>query len=491
MGEPMAPSASEPVVVRNRIGGELRDAADGATFERRNPADWRAVVTVAPESGPADVAAAVDAAAAATPAWRRSTPTQRADLLKKAAAILAARSGDIARELTVEEGKPLADARIEAGRTPKNLELYAGEAYRLFGATFPSDDDTLTYSVLDPVGVVGVITPWNFPLNMASRKIGPALAAGNTVVFKPSPMSPLMGERLAAAFDEAGFPPGVVNVVHGFDAGAHLVADERVGAVTFTGSTAVGRRIHAAIGIGRRVQLELGGKNPVVVLADADLAAAAQVVARSSFSLTGQACTGAGRILVADEVHDELLERVVALAGAHVLGDGLLDGVTMGPLVNPAAVDAMDLAVRTAVAGGATVACGGQRADGPGLEHGCFFPPTVLVDVAPDSPLACSEVFGPVVGFERVRDLDHAIASANATEYGLSAAICTTDMRAAQRFAAEIQAGMVRVNRPTVGAAFNAPFGGVKQSGTGTHREQLGPTVMDFYTVQRTVWLGA
>lgn len=476
--------------VQNRVGDAFADAADGATFERRNPADHREVVSVAPESTAADVAAAVDAARDALATWRRTTPTARADVLTRASRLLAERAPEIAAEMVREEGKPLADATMEASRTPKNLELYAGEAYRLTGATFPSDDTPLVYSTRDPVGVVGVITPWNFPLNLASRKIGPALTAGNTVVFKPSPMTPLMGERLAAALVDAGLPPGVLNVVHGFAAGAHLVADQAVDAVTFTGSNTTGRKIHDAIGLGRRVQLELGGKNPIVVLADADLDAAAAVVARSSFSLTGQACTGAGRILVDASIHDALLDKVVAHAEAHHIGRGDAAGVTMGPLIDEAAIAAMEAAVGRAIGEGAGVACGGTRLTGGDLAYGNFFPPTILVDVLPDHALARDEVFGPVVGFERVDGFDEALASANRTRYGLSAAICTRDMALAQRFAAEIEAGMVRVNRPTVGAAFNAPFGGIKQSGTGTHKEQLGPTVMDFYTVSRTVWMG-
>ena len=476
--------------VQNRIGDSLVPASGGATFERRNPADRDDVVSIAPESTAEDVAAAAAAARDALAGWRRSTPTARADLLTKASRLLAERAPEIAAEMVREEGKPLADATMEASRTPKNLELYAGEAYRLTGTTFPSDDTPLVYSTRDPVGVVAVITPWNFPLNLASRKIGPALAAGNTVVFKPSPMTPLMGERLAAAFIDAGLPPGVLNVVHGTGAGAHLVANESVDAVTFTGSNATGQKIHAAIGIGRRAQLELGGKNPIVVLADADLDAAAAVVSRSSFSLTGQACTGAGRILVDRAVHDELVAKVVGLAGAYVLGPGHAAGITMGPLIDPGAVAAMERWVTNAVADGATVVCGGSPATDGDLARGNFFPPTILVDVAPGSPLATEEVFGPVIGFERVDGLDDAIESANSVRYGLSAAICTRDMAAAQRFAEHIQAGMVRINRPTVGAAFNAPFGGVKQSGTGTHKEQLGPTVMDFYTVSRTVWMG-
>ncbi|HWM20603.1 MAG TPA: aldehyde dehydrogenase family protein [Ilumatobacteraceae bacterium] len=479
------------VTVTNRIGGDTVAAADGATFERANPADRRQIVTVAPESSLADVTAAVDAASDAATAWRRTTPTRRAEILTAAARLLAERADDIAVEMVAEEGKPIGDAKMEASRTPRNLELYAGEAYRLTGATFPSDDTPIVYSVLDPIGVVGVITPWNFPLNLASRKIGPALAAGNTVVFKPSPLTPLMGERLAAAFIDAGLPDGVLNVVHGFQAGAHLVADERVGAITFTGSTATGRKIHAAVGLGRRVQLELGGKNPIIVLADADLDAAAAIVARSSFSLTGQACTGAGRILVADAIHDALVDKVVELAGKHVIGPGDRAGVTLGPLIDAHAVDAMRTTVATAERDGAELACGGTALDDDDLQFGCFYPPTVLTGVKSASELASREVFGPVIGFETFSDLDEAIASANAVEYGLSAAICTRDIAAAQRFAAEIEAGMVRVNRPTVGAAFNAPFGGIKQSGTGMHREQLGPTVMDFYTTTRTIWFGS
>jgi alpha-ketoglutaric semialdehyde dehydrogenase len=476
--------------VLNVIGGEHVDAADGATFERRNPARSDEVVSVAPESTADDVAAAVVAARDGLARWRRSTPTERAEVLGRAGRLLAERAAALAEEMVAEEGKPLADARNEAGRTPRNLELYAGEAYRLAGATFPSDDTPLVYSVLDPVGVVAVITPWNFPLNLASRKIGPALAAGNAVVFKPSPMTPLMGDRLAEAFVDAGLPAGVLNVVHGSAAGAHLVASRGVDAVTFTGSTAVGRLIHAASHLGQRLQLELGGKNPVIVLADADLDAAADVVARSSFSLSGQACTGAGRVLVEDAVHDRLVDAVVARAQRLVVGPGDRDGVTMGPLIDERAIEAVDRAVSTAVADGAQVVTGGVRLTDGELAGGWFYPPTVLAEVKPGTAMASEEVFGPVIGFERVASLDEAIASANDVEYGLSAAICTGSLAAAQRFAGDIEAGMVRVNRPTVGAAFNAPFGGIKQSGTATHREQLGPTVMDFYTVSRTVWLG-
>ncbi|WP_420637819.1 aldehyde dehydrogenase family protein [Candidatus Poriferisocius sp.] len=477
--------------VQNRIGDARQPASDGATLQRHDPADARTLVSVAPESTGDDVGAAVAAAAQAFPEWSRTTPSARAALLEKAAGVLAAASDEIGAEMVAEMGKPLGMARKEAARTPKNLELYAAEAIRLTGVTYPSDDPGATvYSEREPVGVVGVITPWNFPLNLASRKIGPALAAGNTVVFKPSPMTPRMGERLGEAFVEAGFPPGVVNTVHGVAAGAHLVADERVGAITFTGSTATGARIHDAVGLGRRLQLELGGNNPIVVLADADLDAAAQVVAQSSFSLSGQACTAAGRILVATEVHDALLDLVVAKAAAHVVGRGTEASTTMGPLIDGRAVEAMAEVVADAVAAGARVVTGGSRLEGD-LAHGHFFAPTLLADVDPTMALARTEVFGPVVGFERVSGLEEAVERANAGDYGLTSAICTTSIAAARRFAMAIQAGTVRINRPTVGAAFNAPFGGTKRSGTGTHREQLGPTVMDFYTSLKTVFFGS
>lgn len=481
-----------PRTVLNRIGDQRVPASDGATNERFDPADRRRLVSVSPESTAADVTAAVDAATAAAAEWAATSPSERAKLLEAAAAVLAAKAGDLADAMVDEMGKPVGMAKVEAGRTPKNLELYAAEAIRLDGSTYPSDDPaTVVYSQWKPLGVVGVITPWNFPLNLASRKIGPALAAGNTVVFKPSTMTPWMGEQLGEAFLEAGFPPGVVNTVHGFGAGADLVADERVHAITFTGSTAVGRKIHDAVGLGRRVQLELGGNNPIVVLADADLDAAAKVVAQSSFSLSGQACTAAGRIIVASEVHDELVERVVALAAQHVVGPGRNEGVTMGPLIDDGAVASMQTVVTEAIADGASVAIGGDAPSDANTEHGAFFNPTIVDGVTSGMRIAREEVFGPVVGVETVSGLDEAIALANDNEYGLTSAICTSDIAAAQHFANSIEAGTARINRPTVGAAFNAPFGGIKASGSGTHREQLGPTVMDFYLSLRTVFLGS
>jgi len=475
------------VEVPNRVAN-VAVPGSGASVERHDPGDARILISVHHESTGADVTAAVDAAVTAADGWAATTAGERAEVLERAAAGLAQRLDDVAELLTREEGKPLADARNEVGRSVRNLRLFAGEALRLRGATFPADEPGVrVWSTAEPLGVIAVITPWNFPLSLSTRKLGPALAAGNTVVWKPSPFTPAVSDMVAVAFQDAGFPSGVVNMVHGTEAGALLVADPRVAGVTFTGSTTTGRRIHAALGPGRRGQLELGGNNPVVVLADADLTRAAQVVARSTFSLSGQACTGAGRILVADAVHDELVERVVDLAADYVLGHGLAKGTTMGPLVDEGSLHAMEAVVADAQAQGAKLACGGTRAEGGGLDHGWFFPPTLLVDVDPTSRVAAEEVFGPVVGVERVADLDAAIARANETDYGLAAAVCTTSMAAAERFLSEVRAGMVKVNRATIGAAFAAPFGGIKASGTG--KEQLGPGVMDPYLVSRTLEL--
>lgn len=476
-----------PNTVHNIVDGSDRPTA--ATFECRDPADNRRVVSVASDSTPEDVDAAVSAGVAHTE-WAETPPVRRASILERAAEILLSRQQLIAETMVAEMGKPMAAASNEVGRTADNLRLYAGEALRLGGSTFPADPSALVASLVDPVGVVAVITPWNFPLTLASRKIAPALAAGNRVIFKSSSMTPATADHLARALLEAGVPGGALQVVHGFGAGAPLVADSRVNAVTFTGSTAVGKSIHAAMSLGRRVQLELGGNNPVAVLADADPDQAADVVAKSAFSLSGQACTAAGRVLVDAAIYEDVLERVTKLAEGLVVGPGTTPGVDMGPLINEAAVEAMQAAVDSAVARGARVVTGGQRLAGEPFDHGAFYPPTILADVEPDMDVSCQEVFGPVIGFERISGLDEAIDRANDTEYGLTSAICTRDLGSALQFARRVQAGIVRVNRPTVGTPINAPFGGIKMSGTGTHKEQLGPTVMDFYLQSRTVFIG-
>jgi alpha-ketoglutaric semialdehyde dehydrogenase len=472
----------------NFIGGQW--SGSDSWFERANPADTREVVTRAPESTSDDVADAVGAVAAGYREWAERGPEARAEVLERAAVILEHDPDGLARELVREEGKTLAEARNEVRRTPQNLRFYAGEALRLSGETYPSGDGSLVFTAREPVGVVAAITPWNFPLNLPSRKLGPALAAGNGVVFKPSEVTPLMGQRIVEALLEAGLPAGAIALVHGgAEAGAALVADERVDAVTFTGSTAVGERIHAAVGPSRRCQLEMGGKNPVVVLADADIDRAADIIVRGAFGLSGQACTGTSRVIAHDAVHDDLLTRVVARIEGWRVGNGLADGVRMGPLATSAQAAKVRDYLEIGVAEGARLRTGAAPLAGEEFEHGHFARPAVFTDVDPDSRLAKEEVFGPVLGFLRVGSFEEAVRLADDTDYGLSAGIVTRDIAQALAFARSVHSGLVKVNQPTSGMAANAPFGGVKRSSTQTFKEQAGETMMRFYTVDKTVYL--
>lgn len=470
----------------NYIDGRWVPAQSGATFERRNPADPSDVVGVFPDSGPADVRAAVDALEKAAPEWASVPPENRARILESAAAQLESMNSQLVGELIREEGKTRAEATMEVGRTPANLRFYAAEAVRATGATYPAAGDGLVYTVREPVGIVGAITPWNFPLNIPSRKIGPALAAGNPVLYKPSEITPLMGQRLVEALLAAGLPAGAIALVQGGGgAGAAVAADVRVAAVTFTGSTAVGRSIHRNVGPDRRVQLEMGGKNPVVVAADADLDRAAALIVKGAFGLTGQACTGTSRVIALDAIHDALLDRVVAKAESLRVGAGDRPDVDLGPLASAAQLEKFLTYVRVGVEEGATLRCGGT-AEGDG---GFFVRPTVFADTEPTMRIVTEEVFGPLVAFQRAASLDAALELANATEYGLSAAIVTNDLSAAAQFARRVRSGVVKINQSTTGNAMNAPFGGFKSSSTSTFKEQAGPTLMEFYLLEKTVYL--
>lgn len=471
----------------NHIAGEWAGAAGGAWCERRNPADTRQVVSRYPDSGAEDARQAVAAVAADYHEWAETGPEARAAVLYRAADILERDAERLARELVAEEGKTLAEATGELRRTPANLRYYAGEAMRLTGRTYPVAGGGLVLTSREPVGVVVAITPWNFPLNIPSRKLGPALAAGNGVVFKPSEVTPLMGQRLVETLLEAGVPAGALALVQGgATAGAALVADERVDAVTFTGSTAVGEAIHHGAGVRKRCQLEMGGKNPMIVLEDADLDRAAGLIVRGAFGLSGQACTGTSRVIVADAVHDALLDRVAERARALRVGDGLAEGVDMGPLATEAQLEKVRGHLDRAVAEGAEPVTGGEPPDaGPG--H--FIRPAVVSGVSPGSRLATEEVFGPVLAFLRTGSFEEAIKLTNDTEYGLAAGIVTGDIERALRFARQVDSGLVKINEPTTGMAMNAPFGGVKNSSTQTFKEQAGETAMRFYTTDKTVYM--
>jgi alpha-ketoglutaric semialdehyde dehydrogenase len=471
----------------NYIGGEWVGSASGKTYDRHNPARIDELVATAPDSTGEDVDQAIGHVSENYRQWAETAPETRADILIKAADILASQADTLAEELVREEGKTLAEARIEARRTPQNLRFYAGEALRLNGETYPTADGGWVFTSRGPAGVVAAITPWNFPLNIPSRKLGPALAAGNGVVFKPSEVTPLCGQRLVEALVDAGVPAGALALVHGHaEVGRALVSDPRVDAVTFTGSTAVGEAIHRAVPASVRVQLEMGGKNALIVADDADLDKAADIVNKGAFGLSGQACTGTSRVIVYEGVKDALLQRVRDRAEAAVVGNGLDKGVTMGPLANRAQWEKYQEYVAAGAQDGAQLATSQPETK---LDGGYFVTPAIFSDVAPDARLAQEEIFSPVLAFITVSGYEEAVQVANGTIYGLSAGIVTSNIGTAMRFAREIDAGVVKINQATNGMAMNAPFGGVKMSSTQTYKEQAGSTMMNFYTTDRTVYV--
>lgn len=471
----------------NFIGGEWTGSASDRTYERENPAHVDDVVVEAPDSDAADVAAAVAHVAAGYHEWADTAPETRADVLLRAADLLSERADALAVELVREEGKTLAEARMETRRAPQNLRMYAGESLRLYGESIPSADGSLVLTLRQPVGVVAAITPWNFPLNIPSRKLGPALAAGNGVVFKPSELTPLLGQRLVEALLEAGVPGTAVALVHGHaEVGEALVSDSRVSAVTFTGSTAVGETIHRSLPPWVRSQLEMGGKNAVVVWEDADLDRAADIVVKGAFGLSGQACTGTSRVVAHARVFNGLLDRVIERARASVVGDGLTDHVTMGPLASAAQQEKYVSYLAAAQADGARLET--PTHGGPPM-RGHFARPTVFTDVKPGDRLAQEEIFSPILAMMAADSYDEAVEIVNNTCYGLSAGIVTSHLGTAVRFAHDVDAGIVKVNQPTTGMALNAPFGGMKRSSTQTFKEQAGASMMQFYTHEKTAYI--
>jgi aldehyde dehydrogenase (NAD+) len=471
----------------NFIGGQWVGARSERVFERTNPARTDEVVSVAPDSGDADVREAVEHVAEHYREWADVAPETRADVLVKAADILAAQADTLAEEIVREEGKTLAEARIETRRTPQNLRFFASEALRINGETYPTGDGSMVFTVRQPVGVVAAITPWNFPLNIPSRKLGPALAAGNGVVFKPSEVTPLVGQRLVEALLEAGVPAGALALVHGHaEVGKAMVTHPLVDAITFTGSTAVGEAIHRSARAEVRTQLEMGGKNAVVVLEDADLDKAASIIAKGAFGLSGQACTGTSRVVVHESIAECILDRVMEHAQNTVVGDGLEEGVTSGPLANQAQYDKYRSYLEIGAQDGAVLETplSQERRDG-----GYFARPAVFTSVKPTARLAQDEIFSPVLAFLTVSSYDEAIEVVNNTQYGLSAGIVTQDIAKALRFTRDAQVGVVKVNQATSGLAMNAPFGGLRSSSTQTFKEQAGASMMAFYTQDKTAYL--
>jgi aldehyde dehydrogenase (NAD+) len=414
------------------------------------------------------------------------TGPARGAVLSGAAALIRARIDLIARDLTREEGKTLAEATGEVRRAADILDFFGAECWRAHGQTLPSSvPGTHVFTRREPMGVVGLITPWNFPIAIPTWKLAPALAAGNAVVMKPAQLTTVSTMHLANALVDAGLPAGVLTLVHGQGGvvGNAIVKHKLISAVSFTGSNAVGRQIGELAAVrGVRSQLEMGGKNPVVVLDDADPDRAADIIAAGAFGLTGQACTATSRVIVTPGVYGAVAEALTRRAAAYLPGNGLDEGVKMGPVVSHSQLATDESYVDIAVKQGATVAAGGGR-------DGLMFSPTVLTDVAPDHRVAREEVFGPIVGLLRARDEDHAIELANDTEFGLSAALVSQRLSSIAKFVERVQAGVVKINRPTGGVDPNVPFGGVKESSNNAYREQ-GAQALDFYSWTKSVYIG-
>ncbi len=456
------------------VDGEWREAATGQRFSVDDPASGEIVAAVA-DAGAVDARAAVDAAHRAWSAWRAMPATERADLLWRWHRLIESHAEDLARLLTREQGKPFAEARAEIAYANGFVRWFAEEARRAYGEVIPAPRPDRRVLVLrEPVGVVAAITPWNFPAAMVTRKIAPALAAGCAVVLKPSELTPLSALALVDLAREAGFPPGVVNLVTTSDApavGAVLTADPRVRKLSFTGSTAVGKRLMAdCAGTVKKLSLELGGNAPFIVFDDADLDRALDGLVANKFRNAGQACIAANRVLVQHGVHDRFVERLAARVAALRVGRGDEDGVAIGPLITERARAKVEALVDGAVAAGARVVVGGRALHELGPR---WYAPTVLTGVGPEMRLACDEAFGPVVPVIRFATEAEAVALANDTPYGLAAYFYTQDATRIFRLASALEAGIVGANEAVVSNQM-APFGGYKESGIGREGSRHG-----------------
>ncbi len=464
----------DPTLFRQQgfIGGAWLQADSGAVLAVRNPASGEPLGTI-PDMGAAETRRAIDAAQRAWPEWRGRTAAQRGAVLRRWFDLVLAHQEDLARLMTLEQGKPLAEARGEISYGASFVEWFAEEAKRVYGDVPPPHQaDKFLMVLKQPVGVCAAITPWNFPCAMVTRKAAPALAAGCTLVLKPADETPYSALALAALAEQAGLPPGVFNVVTGRPKpiGAELTANPLVRKLSFTGSTQVGRLLMAQCApTVKKLSLELGGNAPFIVFDDADLDAAVEGALASKYRNTGQTCVCANRLLVQDGIYPAFAEKFAAAVAKLKVGHGLEPGVQLGPLINPAAVEKVESLVADATARGARVLLGGKRH----ALGGSFFEPTVLADVAPAMRLAQEEIFGPVAPLFRFRAEEEAIALANATEYGLAGYFYSRDLSRVLRVATALEYGIVAVNTGIFSTEV-APFGGMKQSGIGREGSRYG-----------------
>ena len=470
----------------NFVGGTWAESASGETYEKHGP--WRPSEPIGafPASGEADVDRAVTAAKDAFPAWAGLPAAQRGAVLSRAADAVDRRVEQIAQDMTLEMGKPIREARLEAARMGQILRFFAGEGYRSTGERFEqAATGSVVYTTRRPLGVVAQITPWNFPAAIPAWKAAPALAYGNAVVMKLAQEAPLTGLHLAACFEEADCPAGVFNIVigRGSAVGTPLVAHPDVRAISFTGSVPVGEQVRGeATALGKRVQLELGGHNPAIVMADADLDRAAELVYAGAFWSAGQKCTATRRVYVEDSVYDDLKQRLLARMERGAVGDPTDPETEVGPIVNESQFTEVLEGIERGKADGGQLLAGGERLD----PDAYLLAPALFEGLSDDAFLSCEEVFGPVTSLYRFTDLDEALTRANAVRFGLSAAIFTSSLASARKFAETIDAGIVRINGQTAGADVHVPFGGIKGSGFGPHEQ--GRAALEFYTDVVTVY---
>ncbi len=476
---------------QNFINGKWVDAKSGKTFENRNPANWDEMVGTFPKSGKEDVDEAVNAARVAFEKWRLVPAPARGDIMRKVGDLMVERKEELARQMTREMGKVLAETRGDVQEGIDTAYYASSEGRRLFGHTVPSElPNKFNMAMRVPIGVAGVVTPWNFPMAIPTWKIFPALLSGNTVVFKPASDTPATATSLVEILMDAGVPEGVINIVHGGggEVGMGIVGHPDVDLVSFTGSTEVGKKIsEVAASTLKRVSLELGGKNAQLVMADADLQLALDGVLWGAFGTTGQRCTATSRLLLHEKIFNEFMKMLVDRVAKLKLGDGLLDGVDVGPCVNRGQQETVQKYVEIGVKEGARIAFGGAVPKDPALAHGWFHEPTIFVDVQPHHRIAKEEIFGPVLSVIKIRSLEEGIRVMNDTIYGLSSSVYTKNVNDAFTAIRDIRAGITYINAPTIGAEAHMPFGGVKQTGNG-HREG-GWTVYDFFSEWKTVYV--
>jgi acyl-CoA reductase-like NAD-dependent aldehyde dehydrogenase len=480
-----------PKKYQNFINGKWVDAKSGKTFENRNPANWDELIGTFPKSSIEEVNEAVAAAKAAFEKWRLVPAPKRGDILKKVGDIMVERKEELAELMTREMGKVLVETRGDVQEGIDTAYYGASEGRRLFGHTVPSElPNKFNMAIRVPIGVAGVITPWNFPMAIPTWKIFPALISGNTVVFKPASDTPATATMLVEILSQAGIPDSVVNIVHGGggEVGMGIVNHPDVDLISFTGGTDVGIKIsETAAKSLKRVSLELGGKNAQIVMDDADLHLALDGVLWGAFGTTGQRCTATSRLILHEKVYDQFMSMLIERTKKLRLGDGLKKDSEVGPCVNEGQRKSVHSYVEIGLNEGAKLACGGEFATGGDLDKGWFYKPTIFKDVTPEMRIAKEEIFGPVLSVIKIRTLDEAIKVLNNTIYGLSSSIYTKNVNDAFTAIRDIKAGITYINAPTIGAEAHMPFGGVKQTGNG-HREG-GWTVYDFFTEWKTVYI--